>query len=196
MTAPDPLDLAYHAAVKRGSNGQAELLEQALEEATNPPRRNGIRMDGAAMWYANRGMRVFPLLAGEKRPLPRTHGVKDATDDPDVVAGWRLDGAEHNLGIATGGPYDVVDIDGRDGAEAFAAMIGDGAWLIVCGVSQTPRGWHLWVPADPNAQNFSSSVTHIDYRGQGGYVVAPPSHVGGTIYRWLLPPRPVTEEQA
>lgn len=189
----NPIEAAWLAAADRGDSRQAELLEQALEESDRPPRRNGIRADGAALWYANRGLRVFPLASGEKRPAGSIvpHGVKEATTDLETVAGWPWE-APHatplNIGIATGGPYDVLDIDGPGGAKLFSEVLGDGAWLVVRGVSQTPRGWHIWVPADPTARNLGTANSHVDYRGLGGYVVAPPSHVGGTLYRWLLPP--------
>lgn len=180
----NPIEAAWLAAADRGDSRQAELLEQALEESERPPRRHGIQVEKAALWYANRGMRVFPLKPGEKRPATN-HGVKDATTDFGVLTRWSWH--ECNIGIATGEPYDVIDIDGPGGAEAFSEVLGDGRWLVALGVSQTPRGWHLWVPADPTARN-GAGFQHLDFRGRGGYVVAPPSHVGGTLYRWLLPP--------
>jgi hypothetical protein len=182
-----PLDAALRAAAVRGDHDQEHLLEQAATAATRPP-AGMPRPHEAAGWYAARGLRVFPLEPGSKRPYPGSHGVTDATCDLGQLAAWLAAAPESNLGIATGEPFDVIDIDGPEGEAAFVEMIGDGGaeWLTVRAVSQTPRGLHLWVPAVPNAINAANSL--IDYRARGGYVVVPPSHVDGTMYRWLLPP--------
>jgi hypothetical protein len=185
------LDAAYVAAVERGDNDQARLLEQAQGQADQPPRA-GIDVAVSAVWYARRGLRVFPLMPGQKRPYPGSNGVTDATTDEHQLANWfgmALDPRDpHNIGVATGEKFDVIDIDGPDGVEAFRGMLSGGSgWLVVRGVTQTPRGLHLWVPAVPEARN-AAYADGLDYRAAGGYVVVPPSHVEGTLYRWLLPP--------
>lgn len=188
-----PLDACLKAAVIRSDHNQEAVLDLAARELGQPGRDITAQdMGSIALWYAHRGMRVFPLTPGAKMPLARSHGVNDATTDPAMIARMfpRMMTPERNIGIATGDRYDVIDIDTERGYTAFIDMIqsdpSHAAWLEVVGVSQTPRGLHLWVPAVPGAINDSGHA--IDYRGKGGYVVAPPSHVGGTVYRWLLPP--------
>lgn len=186
-----PLDAALRAAVLRGDHDQELLLEQAATALHRPPAGSMPRPHEAAGWYAAHGLRVFPLQPGAKRPYPGSHGVTDATTDLDQLVAWLAAAPESNLGIATGDPYDVIDIDGPEGERAFVEMIGDGGaeWLTVRAVCQTPRGLHLWVPAVPGARNGGAEYKiSVDYRAKGGYVVVPPSHVGGTMYRWLLPP--------
>lgn len=36
-----------------------------------------------ALLYASAGFRVFPLLQGDKKPLPRSSGYKEATTDTE-----------------------------------------------------------------------------------------------------------------
>jgi hypothetical protein len=56
---------------------------------------------------------------------------------------------------------------------------------------RTGSGWHYYLAAT-GAGNRAGLLEHVDWRGRGGYVVAPPSqHVSGSCYRWL---RPLTTE--
>ena len=186
------LDAALRAAAIRDDRDQERLLEQAAAALTTPPQPFEATTLQVALWYANRGLPVFPVRPGEKRPFERTRGLHDATTSPDQLTAWfgTESGARSNLGVPTGGLFDVIDLDGPEGAQAFIDMVGTapdaGNWLTVRGVVQTPRGLHLWVPATGGGNLAYKSG--LDYRGKGGYVVVPPSHVNGTVYRWLLPP--------
>lgn len=188
------LDAALRAAAIRDDRDQERLLEQAATALQTPPAPFQASTLQVALWYANRGLPVFPVKPGEKRPFERTRGLHDATTSPDQLTTWfgTTAGEKYNLGIPTGGLFDVVDLDGPEGAQAFIDMVGTGPdagnWLTVRGVVQTPHGLHLWVPAVEGAQNLQNGGTHVDYRAKGGYVVVPPSHLDGTVYRWLLPP--------
>lgn len=151
---------------------------------------------GAALWYAEHGLHVFPLTPGSKRPLPRSHGLTDASPDPDQVrARWGRT-PEANIGIATGHLVDVVDVDGLDGNLALAfdtvPELHDDIRAAMIGQVLTPRpgGRHFYLPAAGH-HNGAALAPGIDYRGTGGYVVAPPSRItpGGKdtpgTYRWL-----------
>lgn len=185
------LHAVWTAALNRGDQAQAALAELALNAIGEPP-KTAVSVAGAAVWYANRGLRVFPLQPGSKQPLRGSHGVKDATDNQHELAEWfgaKMNPREPwNLAVACGDPFDVLDIDGGTGAASFLGVLGDGAWLAVRAVCETPRGLHLWVPAVAGAKNSKNEATGFDYRTTGGYVVVPPSHIDGTLYRWLLPP--------
>ena len=39
-----------------------------------------------ALCYASLGLRVFPLQEKGKKPIPKSHGVKDATTDAEQVS--------------------------------------------------------------------------------------------------------------
>jgi hypothetical protein len=80
----------------------------------------------------------------------------------------------------------VIDVDGAHGANQLFSgdLTGD---LLILGIVKTlkPYGWHVYIPP----QNLSNSV-HLgdakdtDYRGRGGYVVAPPTCINDTTYTW------------
>jgi hypothetical protein len=63
--------------------------------------------------------------------------------------------------------------------------------------SITSRGRHLWFRADGPIPSSAGRVgAGLDVRGEGGYVVVPPSvHPDGTLYRWAnnLAPAPAPD---
>lgn len=130
----------------------------------------------AALAYAARGWRVFPCIAGTKLPATQT-GCKAASIDEAQVRAW-FTGTRHNVAIATGGGLYVVDVDTQD----F-----DRNRLPETLISQTPRGgWHYVYTCDEALSNSASKIAKgVDTRGEGGYVVAPPSVVDGRIYTWI-----------
>ena len=53
-------------------------------------------------------------------------------------------------------------------------------------------GWHYYLAPTGLGNVHPAGLAHVDWRGRGGYVVAPPSrHASGRRYRWL---RPLTAE--
>lgn len=183
---PPPLetaaDAACQAALDRGDPTYAEWLGRDLDA---PPRPAAPTL-GAALWYAEHGLRVFPLEVGGKRPLPGSRGCKDATTDPERIRAWWAADPTRNLGLATGHLVDVIDVDGSAGVHSWAQL---GDLPPVLGTVSTPRagGTHLYVAATGDG-NAAGLWPGIDYRGRGGYVVAPPSRgAGGVPYRWRRP---------
>jgi Bifunctional DNA primase/polymerase, N-terminal len=157
------------------------------------------RMD-AALRYARAGWPVFPVQGprgrcagsdgcGCKRPLTE-HGFKDASTDPLEIAGWWRQWPAANVAVATGAPGpDVVDVDHHgergNGFAAFNRIKREGLVTDPQAVVSTPSGgMHLYFAADPERPQGSGSLPkqHIDFRGAGGYVIAPPSHVHGRPY--------------
>ena len=140
-----------------------------------------------ALHLAGRGFRVFPLLAGMKRPAFAGWQAAASTD-PAVVRAW-FEGkyAEANVGIATGGGLLVIDADGAVGKsslEVIESVIGVDLGLVV----DTPSGGrhaYLTIPDGqwvPNGVKSLKDYPGIDIRADGGLVVAPGSVVNGTPY--------------
>jgi len=139
----------------------------------------------AATRYAAAGVPVFPCVPGEKRPLT-VHGFHDATTDPRQICAWWTRSPMANIGIPTGAASDVevVDVDRRPERSGFSpferarrAGITAG-WAVLI---RTPSGGiHAYYPANENRRQQSWQVprVHIDFRGEGGYILAPPSIVG------------------
>lgn len=138
----------------------------------------------AALRYANLGIPVFPCVPGGKQPLT-PNGFHDATSNARVVHGWWQRTPEANIGLPTGAPSGVlvVDVDVHSGGSGFAAFerarsqgLGDAfAWLV-----RTPSGGlHAYYPNVRGREQRSWQVpsAHVDFRGDGGYVIAPPSRL-------------------
>ncbi|UOF79581.1 replicative helicase [Caudoviricetes sp.] len=147
-------------------------------------------LGAAALYYASLGWPVFPLAPREKMPLYSKanggQGLKDATTDADRISAWWTAHPTANIGLATGGAAKlfVVDVDGEDGE---ASLMRYGA-LPVVPESRTGKGRHLLFTYD--ARNTAGKLgPKIDTRGDGGYIVAPPSvHPNGARYRWHVAP--------
>lgn len=125
-----------------------------------------------ARWFAHQGHLVFPLKPGEKTPATR-HGLKDASNNPTDVDTWWTKNPTYNIGLPTGHRFDVLDLD-------LALEVGEGVHTDLgepLAVVRTPRGGaHLYLPPCLiTAGNRAGILPGIDWRGPGGYVVAPPS---------------------
>ena len=157
-----------------------------------------------ALACAARGWPVFPCQPGQKIPAT-THGYRDATTDPDQITAWFSRHPGRNLAIATGSPGpDVLDVDQHgqagNGYPAFRQLqqagLLDGAATYV----RTPSGGlHAYFTGTTQHCGHLPDC-HLDFRVRaGGYVLAPPSAVGGHPYRvlattgqapWTGPPPP------
>ena len=143
------------------------------------------------------GLPVFPLKPKGKTPLTR-HGFKEATTNPKQISAWWDNEPMANIGIATGGPAGllVIDLDvdeekGIDGRETLRKWEGqhgklpDHTWLAITG-----RGGYHYFYHDPFGSRSGTGLYEgIDIRGDGGYIVAPPSvHPNGRRYEWEQSP--------
>lgn len=143
-----------------------------------------------------------PCSSPAKHPRTR-RGLTDATTDPAQIDAWWGKWPAANIGLVTGHAYDVIDVDGLPGVESFAQLRhatcppgccdvatceGDGVTVpATYGVAVTPRGRHLYLAATGNG-NTTSVLPGVDYRGVGGYVVAPPSlGISGQRYFYVEP---------
>jgi hypothetical protein len=139
---------------------------------------------------AERGLRLFPVVAGDKVPLT-AQWPKRATCDLKVLEAWRLQFPGCNWGLACGpdSRVFVVDVDGDDGAASLHELIENYGheWTNTLN-AKTARGSHFYFryPADAVIRNSTSKLAPgIDVRGEGGYVLVPPSvHPSGASYCW------------
>lgn len=161
----------------------------------------------AALWYAEQGLPVFPCKPGDKRPVTR-HGLHDASTDAEQIRQWWTREPSANIGLPTGTRFDVVDIDGYAGQLSRTAYWCDGRQECesascthgifgkldadAIGKVSTPRagGMHIYVtPGSSGNRAALTRLTGIDFRGKGGYVIAPPSARPMGRYMWLGEPR-------
>lgn len=143
----------------------------------------------AALEYARKGWRVFPLAPKAKTPLPGSRGFKDATTDEAVIKTWWTAAPNNNIGIATGevsGGLIVLDVDGHEGH----AVIKHSGYEIpdTLTVVTGRDGGRQYYLHGPHVRNFAGRLDCVDLRGDGGYVVAPPSiHPNGREYEFADP---------
>jgi hypothetical protein len=190
----DDTQAAFLAAADRGDHAAADALghqldahSQQLQERLTAPGA----LHAAALWYAAHGVAVFPLQPRGKVPAIRG-GFHAATTDPTQVDAWWQQTPAANIGAPTGRTFDVIDIDGPPGVHAWTGFAPTLPALIGHVLTPRPGGHHLYVPPT-GLGNKASIFPSVDYRGNGGFIVMPPSitdiHGPGRMYSWLQPLR-------
>jgi len=115
------------------------------------------------------------------------HGLKEATTNRARVLAWWTQQPQANIGLACGHRFDVLDVDGPIGAhtiQELAATYGleSSGPLVRTGGG----GWHYYLASTGLGNARPADLAHVDWRGRGGYVVAPPSrHASGHPYQWI-----------
>ena len=148
------------------------------------PRKYGL--GAVALRYAALGYAVLPLVRGGKRPhrmLGDRGGVHHASREPgDIMDWWSLDMAA-NIGVACGAASRlvVIDLDMKHGSDGIAEL---GAFREAWGLPMPPAptartpsgGWHAWLRwPDGGLPGRDGILPGVDVKGDGGYVVVPPS---------------------
>ncbi|MEW6475345.1 MAG: bifunctional DNA primase/polymerase [Actinomycetota bacterium] len=193
------------------SPGQGAEVDPPVSSATAHPA-------DAALAYAARGWPVFPChTAGpggacscrtDGCTSPGKHprvpgGLRAATTDPSTIGAWWARWPAANVAVRTGAVSGlvVIDVDPPHGGDASLRRLGDrhGELPATAVVRTGSGGLHLYL-AHPGGRVPNDTGTRlgpgIDVRGDGGYVIAPPSrHRSGALYQWTatadeVPPMP------
>ena len=146
-----------------------------------------------ALHYAEMGLAVFPLACRDKVPAV-VGGCKVATTDRTTIERWWDKNPQYNIGIATGNKSSglvVIDLDvdknkGIDGYDVLRDWQNKHGKLPETWQSITGRGGYHYFYKDAIVHsNRVGLYEGVDIRGEGGYIVAPPSvHPNGNIYEW------------
>lgn len=163
-----------------------------------------MSMVDEAIKYAKMGMAVFPV-SRDKIPLTK-RGFKDASKSEKVIRNWWQKKPYANIAIATGqvsGGIIVIDIDidedkGVFGDESLREWEKEHGKLPDTWTAITGRGgYHYYYRTDQEVHNATNLYPGIDVRGDGGYVVIPPSvHNNGRTYEWEYAPGDVDLKMA
>lgn len=163
----------------------------------------------AAISYALGGIKIFPVhgitdgkctclkpdcTSAGKHPWTR-NGYKDASSDIAKIKAWWTLHPNANVGAPTGSVngFVVIDIDprhgGNDSLDRLLELVGE---LPSTVMAHTGGGGRHIFFANPSVDLKNSVNTAgyqgIDFRGEGGLVVLPPSvHFSGGVYRWIKP---------
>jgi Bifunctional DNA primase/polymerase, N-terminal/AAA domain len=189
-------------------------MERSFHGDTQEPPHPDASRELWARFYASRGWPVLPLhtvnggacSCGDPNCIspgkhPRSaHGVKDASVDLQQIRRSWEQWPEADIGLATGAISGIVafDIDSKNGGEASYAQLqqeAPDAFADLLKVRIGSEGTQLWFQHPGGHLTSRSNIRPgIDFRGDEGYVVAPPSrHASGGRYRFasnsgLLPP--------
>lgn len=143
-----------------------------------------------ALYYAKQGISMIPIKKGGKQSLIEWEKYQQTRADETLIRSWWQRWPEANLGIVTGAVSGIVvlDVDSPDGMESLKKY---NLHLPPTPTVQTGGGGLHYYFRHPgyHCKNFTKKYPGIDFRGDGGYVVAPPSlHKSGNYYTWLIPP--------
>lgn len=159
----------------------------------------------AALSYAGRGWAVFPCHPATKAPLTK-RGLKEASADEGVIRQWWARWPEAMIGLPLGGATGLfaLDFDPREETDPETGEIVQftyrqlredveallGRELPATAASRTPSGgFHVFYrqpDGEPLGNRKGRLPRHVDVRGLGGYVIAPPSvRADGRAYEWV-----------
>lgn len=147
-----------------------------------------------ALDYAKKGLAVFPLLPKDKKPCIANGFLKATTDEAQIETWWNH-WHDANIGIATGqksGGVCVIDMDldeeeGKNGIKTLKDWQDSYGKIKPSATVMTGRkGLHYYFKATEEVKCRINLLPGVDIRGDGGYVVAPPSiHSNGNQYEWV-----------
>lgn len=160
----------------------------------------------AALSLANSGYAVFPIYEAtangkcscrkSKCPRPAKHprtsdGFKSATKDIEKISAWWTKNPNASIGVATGeiSGFFALDIDPKNGGDgSLRKLIAEHGELPTTILSLTGGGGQHYLfnyPTNIKIPNKTNLKPGIDIRGDGGYIVVPPSnHISGGNYQW------------
>lgn len=146
----------------------------------------GVTPRQAALLLAAARVPVFPV-ATSKRPLT-PHGFHDATTNPRQISTWWNRHPSAILAIPTGrlSGVDVVDVDVHGQVDGYLALNRAHAAGLIDGWEMAVRspsgGLHLYFPVAQDSaplravqRSWQAARAGIDFRGDGGYIIVPPS---------------------
>jgi len=137
-----------------------------------------------ALAYFYRGWSIIPLRHHGKKPLVDWKQYQARHSSEDELRAWWLNWPDANIGIVTGAISGIVVLD-SDGPDGWASICQQGGTTETLTAS-TAKGAHLYFKHPGfEVRNFTRKLPELDFRGDGGYIVAPPSiHPSGAVYAW------------
>jgi len=172
-----------------------------IDPNTTPQENNELEVNKNVYEYALRyldlGLSVIPLKTMSKEPLIPWKEFQERLPTKEEVREW-FKGKDNNIGIICGsisGNLVVIDFDDVDRFnEWYNNIEGLGYRDLVLNtwVVETGKGIHVYFRINTNPNDFKKIfrtkpklIEGVDVKGEGGYVVAPPSiHPSGKQYEF------------
>jgi hypothetical protein len=143
----------------------------------------------AVLAYRARGFSVIPIKPKEKKPIVAWEPYQKEPASEATIQHWFESWPNANVGIVTGAVSGlvVIDVDTPETKDKLRELV-PGFDFTAVPRSRTGKGWQLFFQhPGVSTPNRAGIVPGLDVRGDGGYVVAPPSiHPNGKQYRWEL----------
>lgn len=147
----------------------------------------------AAVWYCEHGFGIIPIQPRGKRPIT-TNGLSDWFDDPEGAKELWGKFPDLNIAIVCGsasGGLVVLDFDEDDGKDVhgydtLSDWEDESGELPATATAITGRGgMHFLYRSKKSYHPSVNRDLGVDVRGEGSYIVAPPSvHPNGNRYEW------------
>ena len=144
----------------------------------------------ASLQYLKLHWSIIPIRARDKRPAIKWAEFEQRRADEDEVNEWFKHIPDANVAIVTGNISGLVvlDIDVRQGGDESLAQWErqHGPLPSTLEVISGGGGRHLYFKHPGGTlHNRVGVASGIDFRGDGGCIVAPPSiHSSGKVYQW------------
>lgn len=138
-----------------------------------------------ARYYLKKGFSVIPLMEKDKKPAIPWKKYQSRKPTGNELVRWFGNGSRKNIGIVTGKISGIVVLD-LDSEKALKLAQKNG--LPTTPMVETGKGYHAYLQHKEGARNFQkrADLPEIDFRGEGGFIVAPPSiHESGIKYSWM-----------
>jgi len=123
---------------------------------------------------------VIPVQKN-KKPYVAWEKYQREHPSEDQIKEWWQKYPIANVAIVTGpvSGISVVDVDSEEARDSIEEHMPDSLITPTC---QTPRGgWHYYFQSENGLGNAGGFLEKCDFRGEGGYIIAPPSEG----YAWL-----------
>lgn len=134
----------------------------------------------SALKYESMGFSVIPVKL-DKHPYITWGKYQQEKPTPDQIKEWWAAYPNANVAIITGkiSKLGVVDVDSEGAKEKFDELLPNS---FLTPIAKTPHnGLHYYFQSENGLGNSVGFMDKTDFRGEGGYIIAPPS-VG---YSWL-----------
>ena len=148
----------------------------------------------AALKLGAKGLRVFPCWPRRKEPAIKDNLRLAAVDEAIIRRFWGERG-QYNIGVATGRASGiwVLDVDADHGGEQTLRELEAKHSVLPPTVEVVTGGdgrhlyWRWPDGVDVRNAQVRDDLPGVDWRGEGGYVLSPPSiHPSGRAYAWSV----------
>jgi hypothetical protein len=146
-----------------------------------------LNMKDAALQLREKGLSIIPIQPENKKPYISWEPYQKKKATPQEIEGWWQRWPSAMIAIITGELSGVlaIDCDSPAAYKKIQELLPDS--FLTC-ISKTPRGYHLYLvyPKGQRIGNAAGIMPEVDVRGEGGYIICPPSCNGdGKAYQWL-----------